>query len=104
MGCTYVKDFDFGPQKTYVKAYAHGGPAKKADCGCGGPVMKAKGGKMVEKATGEVYPSRKVMEKHERAETPTMQREELVQKAEVRAPRRRVPVASASPLIIAAQR
>lgn len=25
MGCKYVKDFDFGPQKTYVKGYARGG-------------------------------------------------------------------------------
>jgi len=34
MGCKYVKDFDFGPAKTYVKGYARGGPVKKADCGC----------------------------------------------------------------------
>lgn len=27
MGCTYVKEFDFGPQKTYVKGYARGGRA-----------------------------------------------------------------------------
>lgn len=25
MGCTYVKEFDFGPEKTYVKGYARGG-------------------------------------------------------------------------------
>lgn len=27
MACKYVKDFDFGPQKTYVKGYARGGAA-----------------------------------------------------------------------------
>lgn len=25
MGCKYVKEFDFGPQKTYVQGYARGG-------------------------------------------------------------------------------
>lgn len=25
MACKYVKEFDFGPQKTYVKGYARGG-------------------------------------------------------------------------------
>jgi hypothetical protein len=29
MGCTYVKDFDFGAPKVQVKAYARGGPVKK---------------------------------------------------------------------------
>lgn len=37
MGCKYVKDFDFGPPKVQVKAYARGGPVKKdPGCGCGG--------------------------------------------------------------------
>jgi hypothetical protein len=27
MACKYVKEFDFGPQKTYVKGYARGGAA-----------------------------------------------------------------------------
>jgi hypothetical protein len=45
-----------------------------------------KGGKVVEKATGEAYPSRKAMVKHEKTETPRMQREEIVQKQVVRGP------------------
>jgi hypothetical protein len=45
-----------------------------------------KGGKVVEKATGETYPSRKAMVKHEKTETPRMQREEVVQKQVVRGP------------------
>jgi hypothetical protein len=67
----------------------------------GKPLTKlAKGGSVVEKATGERYPSRKEMVKHEREETPRMQREELVEKASVRAPARRsVPVAPQGPLI-----
>lgn len=36
MGCKYVKDFDFGPPKVQVKAYARGGPVKKTGCGCEG--------------------------------------------------------------------
>ena len=45
-----------------------------------------KGGKAVEKATGETYPSRKAMVKHEKTETPRMQREEVIQKQVVRGP------------------
>ena len=45
-----------------------------------------KGGKVVEKATGEAYPSRKAMVKHEKTETPRMQKEEVVQKQVVRGP------------------
>ena len=92
MGATlkYVKDFDFGSK-----------PAKGGkDCACGGPVKKAKGGAVTERATGERYPSRKAMVKHEREETPTMQREELLQRSKVVAPgRRSVPVAPVAPLI-----
>lgn len=81
MGCTYVKDFDFGPAKVQVKAYARGGPVR-------------------EKATGETYPSRKAMVKHEKEETPRMQREELLQRVAVKGPARRsVPVASQAPLL-----
>lgn len=90
MGATlkYVKDFDFGEPKVYVKAHCKGGP-----------VRKAKGG-VVEKATGEKYPSRKAMVKHEKEETPQMQREELLQRVAVKAPARRsVPVAPTSPLL-----
>ena len=46
-----------------------------------------KGGlKVIEKATGETYPSRKAMVKHEKTETPRMQKEEVVQKQVVRGP------------------
>ena len=38
MGCTYVKDFDFGSPKVQVKAYARGGPVKKA---AAAPVRKS---------------------------------------------------------------
>lgn len=98
MGCKYVKEFDFGPQKTHVKGYMRGGYAE------GGSCNYAKGGKaskpVVEKATGEKYPSRKAMVKHEAMETPRMQREEVVRKAEVRGPvRRAMPVAAREPMI-----
>ena len=93
MGCTYVKEFDFGPQKTQVKAYARGGSVKKDDAGCGcGPVMKATGG-IVEKSTGERYESKSAMLKHEAAESPTEH------KAETSGKRKGYPVASRNPLI-----
>ena len=85
----YVKEFDFN---TKACNYETGGMVKPA---------YAKGGKVTEKATGETYPSRKAMEKHEKEETPRMQREELIQKATIKGaiPRRSVPVAPAGPLI-----
>lgn len=85
----YVKDFDFSSAGKTV-GLCKGGMAKKY----------AKGG-VVEKATGEVYPSREAMVKHERKETPRMQREEMLQRAKVVAPvaRRRMPVAPAEPMI-----
>ena len=46
----------------------------------------AKGGKVMEKATGESYPSRKAMVKQESMETPRMQRKEVVQRETVKAP------------------
>lgn len=45
MACKYVKEFDFGPQKTYVKGYARGGYAQGgAACGMaqGGKASPAK--------------------------------------------------------------
>lgn len=85
MGCTYVKDFDFGPDKIQVKAHAR---------------TYAKGGKVVEKTTGENYLSRKAMVKHEKEETPRMQREEFLQRVAVKTPARRsVPVAPSAPII-----
>lgn len=70
----YVKEFDFSSAgKAVGCGYAKGGYAK--------------GGKQVmEKATGESYPSRRAMAKHEMMETPRMQKEELVQRASVKAP------------------
>jgi hypothetical protein len=85
----YVKDFDFKSAGKTV------GLCK------GGPVKYAKGGAVTEKATGEKYPSGSAMIKHERTETPRMQREELIErvKTNVPAPRKGVPVASSQPLI-----
>ena len=86
----YVKEFDFGP-----KGYAKGGKVSAKPTCC-----KAKGGGVLEKATGESYPSRKAMVKHEKEETPRMQREEIIQRSKIVAPgRRSVPVAPVGPLI-----
>ena len=65
------------------------------------PSLKlAKGGKVLEKATGEKYPSREAMMRHEAKETPRMQREEIVQRSKVVAPARKmVPVASREPML-----
>lgn len=53
----------------------------------GKPLTKLKkGGSVMEKATGERYPSKSAMMKHEKMETPRMQREEMVQKRVVRGP------------------
>jgi hypothetical protein len=147
MGATLkYGDWDFGPQKTQVKAYARGGPVKKEPgCGCGGPVNKAKGGtvtklpatpdlnaralervqqmqatksakrtmpasnakdgiplkkggEVVEKETGERYPSKAAMDKHEASEDP------VEHQAEMRVPGKRkgVPVMPRGPLIVIA--
>lgn len=48
--------------------------------------FKRGGLKVTEKATGETYHSRKAMVKHEKTETPRMQREEVIQKQVVRGP------------------
>ena len=96
MGCTYVKEFSFGGKVTPTAAVHKHEEALHP----GKPMTKmAKGGKVMEKATGEVYPSRKAMMKHEKEETPRMQREEIMQKSSMRAPRRAMPVASSEPLI-----
>lgn len=73
----------------------------------------AKGG-IKEAATGEMYPSRSAMMKHESMETPRMQREEVMQSRTVKAPpvamaaarqgpptpmRRQMPVAPTAPMI-----
>lgn len=132
MGCTYVKEFDFGTKgKDGAVKYAKGGKvqapgfkgqtmiADKSSLGIKDnknpsvkgskpvapnlPTLKlAKGGAVTEKATGEKYPSRQSMVKHEKMETPRMQREELTERAQVRMPaphRKMVPVAPQSPLV-----
>jgi len=96
MGCTYVKEFSFGGKVTPAAAVHKHEKALHP----GKPMTKmAKGGKVMEKATGETYPSRKAMMMHEKEETPRMQREEIMQKSSVRAPRRAMPVAPMNPLI-----
>lgn len=103
----YVKDFDFGE--------------KACNYQCGGPVMAmAKGGGVKEAKTGEMYSSRKAMAKHERTESPRMQKEEIMQSRTeknigprggqgmippaqkglgITAPRRQMPVAPREPMI-----
>ncbi len=88
----YVKDFDFNVKPC---EYSHGGKVEKA--ATGGAYKK--GGTVKEKATGEAYASRKAMAKHEMEETPRMQREEVMQRATVKAPRKGVPVAPVGPLL-----
>ncbi len=91
MGCTYVKEFSFGGKVTPTAAVHKHEEALHP----GKPMTKmAKGGKVMEKATGEVYPSRKAMMMHEKEETPRMQRKESM-----RSPRRSMPVAPMAPMI-----
>ncbi len=107
----YVKDFDFSSAGKTVglckggmakKGYAEGGKADLAQDKAmiraavhkherkdhpGTPLTKlAQGGSVLEKATGERYASRSAMAKHEKTETPRMQREEVVQRTSVKAP------------------
>ena len=91
MGCTYVKEFSFGGKVTPAVAVHKHEKALHPDK----PMTKmAKGGKVMEKSM-----SRKAMMKHEKEETPRMQREEIMQKSSMRAPRRAMPVAPSEPLI-----
>lgn len=89
---------DEAMDKTMVKTAVH--KHEKA-MHKGEPLTKLKrGGPVMEKATGESYPSREAMVRHEAKETPRMQREELVQRSKVVGPARRsVPVASAEPML-----
>jgi len=93
-----VKDFDFKSGKM-TKGFAMGGSAKpgqNVQMAKSNAVQKtlvgqkmtpmAKGGKVMEKATGESYPSRRAMEKHESMETPRMQRKEVMMSETVKAP------------------
>jgi hypothetical protein len=102
-----VKDFNFSSAGKAVgycgggmaKGYAMGGSAKagqSVQMAKSNAVQKtlvgqkmtpmAKGGKVMEKATGENYPSRRAMEKHESMETPRMQRKEVMMSETVKAP------------------
>ena len=95
----YVTEFEFPADKGYTgscakepaKAYAKGGSCSGYSKGgsCDGSMMKAKGGKVVERATGEKYPSREAMIRHESLETPRMQREEVVKRQVVKSPQNR---------------
>jgi hypothetical protein len=78
-----VKDFNFGSAGKTV-GLCHGGMAK--------PKAYAKGGK--------VMPKRETMMKRETTQTPTMERQAVMEEAVVRAPARRaVPVAAREPMI-----
>jgi hypothetical protein len=123
-----VKDFNFSKTAKDMSAakcagYSMGGYMKGGSAKMGQSVQMAKSnavqkslvgqkmtkmakggataGKIIEEATGEKYPSRKAMVKHEREETPRMQKEELVQRSMVKGaiPRRQYPVAPAGPMI-----
>jgi hypothetical protein len=118
----YVKDFDFSAKPCN---YSYGGSAKAGQdvqMAKSNAVSKslvgqkmtkmasggyyAKGG-MKEPATGEKYPSRRAMMKHESMETPSMQKDEVMQSRMVKAPvmslkapmRRAMPVAPMAPMV-----
>ena len=118
-----VKDFNFSKTAKDMSAAKCAGYAKGGSAKMGQSVQMAKSnavektlagqkmtkmakggataGKIIEEATGEKYPSRKAMVRHEREETPRMQKEELVQRSMVKGaiPRRQYPVAPAGPMI-----
>jgi hypothetical protein len=81
-GPMYVKDFDFSSAGKTV-GYCGGGSVKTKMASGG---YYAKGGMITEAETGETYPSRAAMVKHEAMETPRMQKQEMVQKSVVKAP------------------
>lgn len=64
MACKYVKEFDFGPQKTYVKGYARGGAAScgmaKGGYAMGGAAAAKVGRVMSEYKAGELHSGSKV--------------------------------------------
>lgn len=91
MGCKYVKEFDFGPEKTHVKGYCRGGP-----------VMKAMGGAVKDPETGMKYPNKATLAAHQAQETPAQERYEKRTGKEALPMRKSVPVASKEPLIVIA--
>jgi hypothetical protein len=106
-GPMYVKDFNFSSAGKTV-GRCNDSMTKMASGG-----YYSKGG-ITEAATGETYPSRRAMMKHESLETPRMQRDEVMQSRTVKAPpvamaaarqgpptpmRRQMPVAPTGPMI-----
>lgn len=61
----YVKEFDFGPEKTYVGGYCRGGPSKMTKMAKGGEVMSKAADTKQDKAM-----IRAAVHKHERAQHP----------------------------------
>ena len=118
MGCTYVKEFDFGGKKAPaaksaggVAKYAKGGKVH-SDAAMDKKVVKTavhkhekamhKGEPLTKLAKGGKAPMSRVeaMDKREMAATPTMRRESAMASRKVEAPARRsVPVASREPML-----
>lgn len=116
----YVKEFDFGPQKTYVQGYSRGGKAcyaegGKADIAQDKAMVKAavhkheKGmhpGKPLTKLAKGGMPEVRAMAKRESVSTPMMEKRAAMQRESIKAPaaplaaiRRRMPVAPSEPLV-----
>jgi hypothetical protein len=117
MGCTYVKEFDFGGKKApsgkasggAVKKYAEGGKVH-SDAAMDKKSVKTavhkhekamhKGEPLTKLAKGGKVPKIEAMDKREMAVTPTMRREAMMASRKVEAPARRsVPVASREPML-----
>lgn len=109
MGCTYVKEFDYGTKgKDGTVKYAMGGGVH-ADIAADKKMVKAavhkhekamhKGEPLTKLARGGA-PRVEAMDKREMAATPTMRRESAMASRKVQAPARRgVPVAAREPMI-----
>jgi hypothetical protein len=117
MGCTYVKEFDFGGKKApsakasggAVKKYAEGGKVH-SDAAMDKKTVKTavhkhektlhKGEPLTKMAKGGKVPRVEAMDKREMAQTPSMRRESAMSSRKVEAPARRsVPVATREPMI-----
>jgi hypothetical protein len=110
MGCTYVKEFDFGKKSTggAVK-YAKGGAVHSDAAMDKKAVVKAvhkhekalhKGEPLTKLARGGKVPKVEAVDKREMAATPSMRREAVMSSRKVETPARRsVPVASREPML-----
>ena len=110
MGCTYVKEFDFGKKASDNKSnYAKGGKVH-SDVAMDKKMVKTavhkhekalhKGEPMTKLAKGGKVPRVEAMDKREMAMTPTMRREAAMTSRKVEAPARKmVPVASREPML-----